>query len=120
MSADDPGQPQESLGPSEPEHWDLTLYVFKGSIQSRQAMSTLRRICQEELGDRVSLRMVDIHEHPEALERDNILAIPTLLRREPAPVRRIVGDLSDRETLRASLLLPPEPETARRPGRRHA
>ena len=86
--------------------WNLTLYVIGGgSLASSNAIATIRRICENELAGRVNLEIVDIHKHPEAMEADNILAVPTLIKRLPPPLRRIVGDLSDPVILRAALEL---------------
>ena len=86
--------------------WNLTLYVIGGgSLPSSHAIATIRQICNTELAGRVTLEIVDIHKHPEAMETDNILAVPTLIKRLPPPLRRIVGDLSDPAILRAALEL---------------
>ncbi|CAK6693131.1 circadian clock KaiB family protein [Synechococcus sp. CCY9201] len=88
-------------------HWQLTLYVKRGSLRSSQAITTIRRICTTDLAGRVELRVVDIELHPEALEQDHILAIPTLVKRLPKPLRRIVGDLTKEDVVRAALDITP-------------
>lgn len=72
----------------------LELYVIAHSRNSQTAITNLRRLCEHELMGQCELQVVDILEHPEAAEAANIVATPTLIRREPLPVRRIVGDLS--------------------------
>jgi len=93
--------------PGEDERWDLTLYVIRGSILSSNAIATIRRLCSSELAGRSDLHIVDIHQHPEALEADGILAVPSLVKRRPAPRRLIVGDLSSELKVREALNLPP-------------
>lgn len=102
---DDGGR--EPPGADEAERWDLTLYVIRGSILSSNAIATIRRLCSCELAGRSDLRIVDIHQHPEALEADGILAVPSLVKRRPAPRRLIVGDLSSEDRVREALNLPP-------------
>lgn len=105
----DPGAPER--GDADPRYWQLTLYVLGGgSLDSSNAIAAIRRICENELAGRVSLQILDIRKHPEALEADHVLAIPTLIKRLPPPLRRIVGDLSDASILRAALDLDPLPE----------
>ena len=63
----------------------------------------MRRVCDEELGGRVDLEVIDVQQQPALVLRDQIIAAPTLIRRLPAPLRRIVGDLSDPARLRLGL-----------------
>ncbi|MFM7676448.1 MAG: circadian clock KaiB family protein [Synechococcus sp.] len=92
-----------------PERFQLTLYVKRGSSRCTTAIRAIRKICQEDLAGRVDLRVVDIALHPEALEADQVLTIPTLIKRLPKPLRRIVGDLSREEVVRAALDIAPAP-----------
>lgn len=75
----------------------LTLYVSGSSPRAERAISNLRRICEEELGGRYKLDIVDVIEHPEVAERERILATPTLIKQLPPPLRRVIGDLSDKD-----------------------
>ena len=95
--------------------WSLTLYVSGASPRSAQALDTVRRVCDEALPGQVDLRVVDVAEDPDLAGEDQVLAVPTLVRQRPAPVRRLVGDLSDVDRVRAGLDLaaPPSPSTAR-------
>lgn len=93
-------------GSSHEPHWQLVLYVIRGSLLSSNAIARVRRLCAEELEGRADLRIVDIHRHPQALAADGILAVPTLVRRSPRPVRRVIGDLSNDAALRHALGLP--------------
>ena len=72
----------------------LELYVVGQARNSQAAIANLRRLCERELRGRCTLHIVDILENPAAAETANIVATPTLIRRAPLPVRRIVGDLS--------------------------
>ena len=90
-----------------PGRWTLTLYVNGASANSIHAVEAVRRICDDELGDRVDLEVVDVKDQPALVMRDQIVAAPTLVRHLPAPLRRIVGDLSDTARLRAGLDLGP-------------
>ena len=83
--------------------WSLTLYVSGASPRSAQALETVRRLCDEELAGRVELRVVDVTDEPALAGRDGIVAVPTLVRRLPAPPRQLVGDLADIDRLRARL-----------------
>ena len=61
------------------------------------AIRNLRRICEDELDGRYELEIIDVQEKPEAAESDRVLATPTLIKALPPPLRRVIGDLSDRE-----------------------
>ena len=89
------------------DHWTLTLYVNGGSSNSIRAIEGVRRLCDEELSGQVDLEVIDVREQPALVLRDQILAAPTLVRRLPSPLRRIVGDLSDPARLRRGLDLGP-------------
>ena len=81
----------------------LTLYVSGASPQSAAAVDTLSRLCDAELPGLVDLDVVDVHDEPELVVRDQILAVPTLIRRLPLPVRRFVGNLDDMQRLSIGL-----------------
>ena len=95
-----------------PVRWSLTLYVSGASPRSTAALETVRRICDDELRGRVDLRVVDVAAEPARLLGDQVLAIPTLIKHEPAPLRRLVGDLADAQRVRAALDLAPRPTDA--------
>ena len=92
-----------------PLRWSLTLYVSGASPRSAAALETVRRICDEELADRVDLRIVDLAREPARVLDDQILAVPTLVKHEPLPLRRLVGNLADADRVRAGLDLGPAP-----------
>jgi circadian clock protein KaiB len=79
------------------ELWMLRLYVAGGTLKSLRAQANLRNICEEHLSGRYELQVIDVLESPETAEKDGIMAIPTLVRKIPIPVRKIVGDLSNTE-----------------------
>ena len=89
------------------ERWALTLYVNGASARSIEAIETVRRICDEELSGHVDLEIIDVQQQPALVLRDQIIAAPTLIKRLPGPLRRIVGDLSDSARLRLGLDLGP-------------
>lgn len=75
----------------------LRLYVTGRSSQSQRALENLRRICESELDGSYEIEVIDVLENPVLAEHEKILATPTLVKRLPEPVRKIIGDLSDRE-----------------------
>ncbi len=81
----------------------LRLYVTGRTPQSQRAIENLRQICESELEGRYEVQVIDVLEHPELAEREKILATPTLVKRLPQPVRKIIGDLSDREKVLVGL-----------------
>lgn len=81
----------------------LTLYVNGTSAHSAAALITLQRLCERELAGRVDLTVVDIRDNSEALREDRILAVPTLIKRLPPPLRQIVGDLANEQRVLAAL-----------------
>ena len=89
------------------QQWELTLYVAGASPRSAEAIDTVRRICDEELASRVALRIVDVSEQPAPAISDDIFAVPTLVKRWPPPLRRLVGNLADADRVRAGLNLGP-------------
>jgi circadian clock protein KaiB len=82
------GDPKDKL-------WDLRLYVAGQTPRSRAALANLKKICEEHLADRYSIEVIDLLKQPQLSRGDQILAIPTLVRRLPKPMRKIIGDLSD-------------------------
>ena len=91
---------------SEPR-WALTLYVNGASPRSAEAIVAVRRLCDEELPGRVDLTVLNAAEHPAMVKSDNILALPTLVKHTPEPLRRLVGNLTDMARVRAALDLAP-------------
>jgi circadian clock protein KaiB len=89
------------------EVWQLRLYVAGQSPKSLRAFANLQRLCDEHLSGRYEIEVVDLAEDPERAIGDDILAIPTLVRRLPAPLRKTIGDLSNTERVLVSLQIIP-------------
>jgi circadian clock protein KaiB len=88
------------------DRWALILYVDGASTNSIHAIETVRRICDQELGVHgvhVDLEVIDVRQQSERAARDQVVAVPTLIKRYPGPPRRIVGDLSASSWLRPAL-----------------
>jgi circadian clock protein KaiB len=81
----------------DPDFWQLRLYVAGQTPRSIAAVANLQRICDEHLAGRYSIEIVDLLTNPQLAEGDQIIAIPTLVRRLPVPIRKIIGDLSNTE-----------------------
>ena len=89
----------EASGP----RWALTLYVSGASPRSTEAIVTVRRICDEELAGQVDLTVLNAADHPALVKRDHILALPTLVKHSPEPLRHLVGNLTDVARVRVGL-----------------
>lgn len=87
------------------EIWRLRLYVAGQSPKSLRAFSNLQVLCERHLAGRYEIEIVDLVEHPALAGSDDIIAIPTLVRRAPAPLRKIIGDLSDTQRVLVALHL---------------
>jgi len=81
----------------------LRLYVTGNTVRSGQAIANIRSLCENYLPGRYDLEVVDIYQQPDALVKDQIIAAPTLIKQLPAPVRRLIGDLSDRDKVLVGL-----------------
>jgi circadian clock protein KaiB len=86
----------------------LKLYVTGKTPKAEVAIANLRRICDEELQGKYELQIIDVLEHPQAAEDDKILATPTLIKRLPPPLRRVIGDLSDKHKVLLGLEVRPQ------------
>ena len=87
------------------EAWELRLYVTGRSPSCLRAIENLRLACEQHLAGRHRIEVVDLLENPRLAVEDQILAVPTLVRQYPPPIRKIVGDLSDTDRLLAGLQL---------------
>ena len=90
----------------------LKLYITGETARTRRAIANLRKLCEEELADSYELEIIDILEHPKLAEDERILATPTLIKQLPPPLRRVIGDLSDRDQVLLGLDLRSTGETA--------
>lgn len=86
----------------------LRLYVAGQTRKSLTAFANLKKICEEHLGGRYKIEIVDLLENPQLAKGDQILAIPTLVRRLSPPIKKIIGDLSNTERVLVGLDLRPE------------
>ena len=89
------GRPPEETG----ERWLLKLYVTGRTPKCVAALENLRRFCEERMAGRYEIEVVDLLENPRLAKDDQIIAIPTLVRKVPEPLRKIIGNLSDTERL---------------------
>lgn len=87
--------------------YTLRLYVAGQTARSTAALANLRRICDEHLAGRYTIEVVDLLEHPQLAAGDQILAVPTLVRHLPTPIKRIIGTLSDTDRVLVGLDLRP-------------
>ena len=78
----------------DPEFWELRLYVAGQTPKSVMAFSNLKKLCETHLAGRYHIEIIDLLKNPELAEGDQILAIPTLVRHLPEPIKKIIGDLS--------------------------
>jgi circadian clock protein KaiB len=95
--------PRKNLRQPLSESWVMRLYVAGQSTRSIAAIANLRRICDTHIPGRCTIEVIDLMRNPELAKADQIVAIPTLVRRLPEPVRRIIGDLSATEKVLLSL-----------------
>ncbi|KJS33563.1 MAG: KaiB 1 [Desulfatitalea sp. BRH_c12] len=86
---------QDMQHPNPDEQYNLRLYVAGQTAKSLQAFANLKKICEEHLQGRYRIEVIDLLENPHLAKGDQILAIPTLVRKLPEPLRKIIGDLSD-------------------------
>ncbi len=86
---------EEALSPGSRTTYLLRLYVSGTTPKSVQAIANINKICKEHLRGRYSLEVIDIYQKPQLAKRDQIVAMPTLIKELPAPLRRIIGDLSN-------------------------
>lgn len=96
-----------SNDPSVPPEYTLRLFITGSTARSTRAIENMRRICAENLHGRYHLEIIDIYEHPELTKEYQIVAAPTLVKALPLPLRRIIGDLSDKQRVLAGLDVTP-------------
>jgi circadian clock protein KaiB len=107
---------EEALADLAGTTYALTLFVSGASNLSARAIANARQLCETHLHDRYDLAIVDIHEHPDFAVSQRVVAAPTLVRNQPLPVCRLVGDLSETDRVLHTLGLP-QPETLDRDSR---
>lgn len=85
------------------QRYVLRLYITGSTPRSKDAIRNLRRICDEDLNGRYDLEIIDVYQQPELAKKHQILAAPTLIKELPLPLRKLVGDMSDKEKVIAGL-----------------
>jgi circadian clock protein KaiB len=90
-------------------HWDLKLYIAGQTPKSLTAFSNLKRFCEENVPGKYHIEVIDLAKNPQLAKTDQILAIPTLVRKLPSPLRKIIGDLSDKQKILLGFDLKPLP-----------
>jgi len=101
--------------PTKADRYVLRLFVTGSTNRSQRAIENMRKICEEHLAGRYDLEVIDVYQNPDATRDLQVVATPTLVKVLPEPLRRIIGDLSDRERVLAGLNIVPlggGPETA--------
>lgn len=93
----------------DPDSWKLRLYVAGQTPKSLTAFANLKRLCEEHLAGRYEIEVIDLVKKPQLAQNDQILAIPTLVRKLPEPIKRIIGDLSNLERVMVGMDLKPIP-----------
>jgi circadian clock protein KaiB len=101
-------KPARSTGDSTAEQvWELRLYVAGQTPKSLTAFANLKKLCEEHLTGKYRIEIIDLLKNPKLAEGDQILAIPTLVRKLPIPLKKIIGDLSNTERVLVGLDLRP-------------
>lgn len=93
--------------------YDLVLFISGASERSRLALANIKAIANEHLNGRYRLSVVDLYQQPERAREHEIIAVPTLVKRLPAPLRRMIGDLSDEDRVMVGLDIMPKPRNGR-------
>lgn len=89
------------------KRWNLRLYIAGQTPKSVAALANLQRICDEHMSGQYEVEVIDLMEHPHLAQKDQIVAIPTLVRQLPEPLKRIIGDLSNTQRVLVGLDLQP-------------
>ncbi|MEX2411671.1 MAG: circadian clock protein KaiB [Candidatus Paceibacterota bacterium] len=98
---------EESKAVTENDMWVLRLYVAGQSPKALTALNNLKKICKEQLKGKYTIEVIDLLKNPQLGADDQIFALPTLVRKLPVPVRKIIGDLSNTERVLVGLDLKP-------------
>ena len=105
-----PAKPDENQEPE--DFWELRLYVAGQTTRAIAAFANLKKLCEEHMKNRYRIEIIDLLKTPQLAAGDQILAVPTLVRKLPEPVRKIIGDLSNTERVLVGLDLRPRPKGA--------
>jgi circadian clock protein KaiB len=99
---------QKALNAAADEQYVLKLYITGVTPKSTRAIQNVKRICEEHLKGRYILEIVDVYQQPEQARSENIIAAPTLIKRLPAPLRKMIGDMANTERILIGLDLRPK------------
>lgn len=102
-------KPKSALREAESNHYILRLYVAGQTPKSICAIANIKRICEENLRGQYELEVIDLYQQPQLAQGDQIIAVPTLIRKIPLPLRRIIGDMSNTERVLVGLDLRKKP-----------
>ena len=95
------------------EQWELRLYIAGQSPKSAAAIINLKKLCETHLSGQYRIEVIDLLKYPQLSVDDQIVAVPTLVRKLPVPMRKIIGDLSNSERTLIGLQLRPTPTNSR-------
>ena len=99
------GDFEKAARKAEASQYVLRLYVAGINKKSSQAIATIQKICEEHLNNKYELEVIDTYQHPDLAKRDQIVALPTLIKELPSPLQRIIGDLSSTQKVLVGLNL---------------
>lgn len=103
MKAVSPGKGKKAKADSTDKIWNLRLYVAGQTRKSITAFANLKKICEEHLAGEYRIEVIDLLKNPQLAKGDQIVAIPTLVRKLPEPIKKIIGDLADTERVLVGL-----------------
>jgi circadian clock protein KaiB len=89
------GQFEQWFEKSKRQRYELRLFIAGMTVRSADTVARIKQLCEEHLPGRYDLEVVDIHQQPELAQEYQIFAVPTLVKKSPAPIRRLIGDFSD-------------------------
>ena len=101
---------EQALKTTQNQFYTLRLYVIGTSPQSVSAINNLKKICDEHLQGRYELEVIDLYQQPQLAQGEQIIASPTLIKKLPLPLRRVIGDMSNAERVLVGLDLRPRPK----------
>ena len=98
-----PTQPKSVPGIADPDRYILRLYIAGQTPNSVHAIANIRKICDENLQGRYVLEVIDLYQQPQLAQGEQIIAVPTLIKKLPPPLRRVIGDMSNTERVLVGL-----------------
>jgi len=110
MKASSPGKLKEVKTSPKKESWDLRLYVAGQTANSIRAFANLKKICEEYLAGEYRIEVIDLLKNPQLAKGDQIIAVPTLVRKLPVPIKKIIGDLANTDRVLVGLDIRPASE----------